>query len=86
MATRRIFESLGGSLECLYWELGTHDGYMIGDLPDSVTAGALYTAMTKTGAFKCMETHELLTQQQLGETLDLAKDAAQVYQAPGQQD
>lgn len=85
-ATRRTFESLGGSLECLYWELGTNDGYAIGDLPDSVTAEALATAMTKTGAFKSMETHELLTQQQLGETLDLARDTAQVYHAPGQPD
>jgi hypothetical protein len=54
------------------------------DLPDSVAAGALTTAITKTGAFKCVEAYELLTQDQLVETLDLARDAAQVYEAPGQ--
>jgi uncharacterized protein with GYD domain len=81
---QRTLESLGGSLECLYWQLGSHDGYAIGDVPDSVTAEALEEAMTKTGAFKSLDTHELLTQQQLIDTLHLARDAAQVYEAPGQ--
>jgi uncharacterized protein with GYD domain len=84
-AVRHTMESLGGSLECVYWERGTRDGYAIADLPDSVTAGALKAMLTKTGAFKSVETHELLTQQQLRETLDLAKDAAQVYEVPGEQ-
>jgi uncharacterized protein with GYD domain len=84
-AVQHMLESLGGALECIYWELGTHDGYFIVDLPDSVSAEALIAAMTKTGAFKCVEGHELLTQQQLIATLALARDAAQVYEVPGQQ-
>jgi len=84
-AAQQTLESIGGSLECLYWELGTHDGYSIVNLPDTVSAEALIAAMTKTGAFKTMEAHELLTQQQLFATLDLARDAAQVFEAPGQQ-
>jgi uncharacterized protein with GYD domain len=83
-AARRIFEALGGSLESLYWDLGTHDGFAVGDLADAVTAGALAAAITKTGAFTSVETHELLTQDQLSAVLDLARDAAQVYEAPGQ--
>ena len=55
------------------------------NLPDTVRAEALITAMTKTGAFKSVEAHELLTQQQLITTLDLARDAGQVFEAPGQQ-
>jgi uncharacterized protein with GYD domain len=81
---QETLEALGGSLECLYWQLGTHDGYAIGDVPDSVTAEALGAALIKTGAFKSMEGHELLTQQQLMQTLDLARDAGQVYEVPGQ--
>lgn len=84
-AVQQLLESLGGSLECMYWELGNHDGYSIVDLPDSVSAEALMVAMTKTGAFKSVEAHELLTQQQLTASLDLARDVAQVFQAPGQQ-
>jgi uncharacterized protein with GYD domain len=83
-AVRRTLESLGGSLECIYWQLGTQDGYTIGEVPDAVTAEAVEKAMTKTGAFKSVEAHELLTQQQLIETLDLARDAAQVFEVPGQ--
>ncbi len=84
-AAQQMMEALGGSLECIYWELGTHDGYSIVNLPDTVSAEALIAATTKTGAFKTMEAHELLTQQQLIATLDLARDVAQVFEAPGQQ-
>lgn len=76
--------SLGGSLESMYWELGTNDGIMIAEFPDSVTAGALQTALMGTGAFKTLATRELLTQQQLIKTLYLARDAAEVYEVPGQ--
>ena len=60
---QRTLESLGGSLECMYWQVGSHDGYAIFEVPDSVTAEAVEQAMTKTGAFKSMETHELLNRE-----------------------
>jgi uncharacterized protein with GYD domain len=85
-SVQHTLESLGGSLECMYWQVGSHDGYAIFDVPDSVTAEAVEQAMTKTGAFKSMETHELLTEKQLVETLLLAREAAQVYEVPGQPD
>ena len=85
-SVQRTLESLGGSLECMYWQVGSHDGYAIFDVPDSVTAEAVEQAMTKTGAFKSMETHELLTEKQLIDALHLARDAAQVYEVPGQPD
>jgi uncharacterized protein with GYD domain len=81
---QRTLESVGGSLECLYWQVGSHDGYAIFEVPDSVTAEAVESAMTKTGAFKSIDTHELLSQQQLFETLRLARDAAEVYEVPGE--
>ena len=82
----RTLESVGGSLECLYWQVACHDGCTIFEAPDSVTAEAVEQAMTKTGAYKCMEVHELLTQKQLIDSLHLARDAAQVYEVPGQSD
>jgi hypothetical protein len=39
-----------------------------------------------TGAFKNLQTHELLTQEQLGQALSRSKAAAQAYQPPGQQE
>jgi uncharacterized protein with GYD domain len=67
-AVHRVIESLNGSLECLYWMLGTHDGIGIAQLPDSAHAAALSTMITSTGAFKTVQTQELLTHEQLGRT------------------
>ncbi len=37
-----------------------------------------------TGAFRAVQTHELLTQDQLSQTLQLAGRAGQAFQPPGQ--
>lgn len=79
VAVRRVVESLDASLECLYWMLGTHDGIGIAQLPDSVHAAALSAMITSTGAFKTVQTHELLTHEQLGRTLQLASTAGQAF-------
>jgi uncharacterized protein with GYD domain len=78
-----MMEALGGSLDCVYWQSGTEDALVIADLPDLISANALTAAATKTGAFKSVETHELLTQEQLLAILDLAGDAAKVFEVPG---
>jgi uncharacterized protein with GYD domain len=85
-AAQNVVEALGGTLECIYWQMESHDGVAIADFPDSVAASAVQTAIIKTGAFKSVETHELLTQQQLRERLVLAREATQVYEVPGQSD
>jgi uncharacterized protein with GYD domain len=82
-AVRRLADSVGSSLESAYWMLGAHDGIVIVDAPDSLHIAAVSVAVGSTGAFKHLETHELFTQDQLGQMLGLAKDAGQAYQAPG---
>jgi uncharacterized protein with GYD domain len=84
-AIRQLAESLGGSLECVYWMSGAHDGMVIADLPDSVTAAALSAIVGSTSTFKNLESHELLTQEQLGQALSRSRDTMQAYQPPGQQ-
>ena len=84
-AVRQLADSVGGSVESVYWMLGTHDGILIADVPGSVSTAALSIAVTSTGAVKNVQAHELLTQEQLSQTLQLARDAAQVYRPPGQQ-
>jgi uncharacterized protein with GYD domain len=84
-ATRRLADSVGGSVDSLYWMFGAHDGILIADVPDAVSAAALSVAVGSTGAFKQLETHELFTQDQLGQMLARAGQAAQAYQPPGQQ-
>jgi uncharacterized protein with GYD domain len=82
---RRLADSVGGSIESLYWMFGAHDGILIADAPDAVSAAALSVAVGSTGAFKQLETHELFTQDQLGQMLARAGEAVQAYQAPGEQ-
>ena len=82
VAVRQLAGSAGGSVESAYWMLGTPYGILIADVPDSVSAAALSIAVTSTGAFKNVQTHELL--KQVSQTLQLAKDA-QIYRPPGQQ-
>ena len=80
---RELAESLGGSLESLYWEIGTRSVYAIFNEPDSVSVAAAAATMTQSGAFKCVDVHELLTQEQLNDALVIAKDVSQVYKVPG---
>ena len=68
----QVVQSLGGSLECLYWMLGDHDGIGIVRLPDSAHAAVLSAVISSTGAFIVVQAHELLTQEQLTRTLQLA--------------
>lgn len=85
LATARKFtESLGGSLECIYWEIGTRSVYAIVDMPDSAAMAAATAAITQTGAFKSVDTHELLNQEQLGDVLAVAGDVSQLYRVPGE--
>jgi uncharacterized protein with GYD domain len=81
-AVREAVESLGGSLESMYWMLGAHDGFVIVDLPDSIRAAALSVTVNATGAFKHLETHELFTQDQLVDILARSREATQVYKPP----
>jgi uncharacterized protein with GYD domain len=82
---RQVADSLGGSVECVYWMFGTHDGMVITDFPDSISAAGMSVTAGSSGAFKTLETHELLTQEQLGQVLSRSKGATQAYQPPGQQ-
>jgi len=85
-AVRQLLDSMGGTLESAYWMFGAYDGIVVVDIPDSIRAAALSVAVGSTGSFKHLETHELFTQDQLGQMLAHANDAAAAYQPPGQQE
>jgi uncharacterized protein with GYD domain len=84
-ALRQVLDSVGGSLDAMYWMFGDYDGMVIFDAPDPASGAAVSIAAGSSGAFKHLETHELFTQEQLGETLARAKSTTQAYQPPGQQ-
>jgi uncharacterized protein with GYD domain len=84
-AVRTLTDAVGGSVECVYWMFGPHDGIVIFNTPDSISAAALSVAVGSSGSFKNLETHELFDQEQLSQMLVRAKDAAGAYQPPGRQ-
>jgi uncharacterized protein with GYD domain len=79
----KLGELAGGKLDSYYWMFGQYDGLAIYDLPDSAAAGALSLAAASTGAFKQVETHELLAADDLVGVLQQAKTLRPGYRPPG---
>ena len=81
-AVRNLAEAVGGTLEAYYVMMGQHDGCVILDSPDSISASAAAVAAAGSGAFSQFETHELFTASQFMEILEKAKSITS-FQAPG---
>jgi uncharacterized protein with GYD domain len=79
----QLAEAAGSHLESYYWMFGQYDGLVILDCPDSATAAAFALAATSSGAFKEVETHELIAADDLVGILQKAKTLRPVYQPPG---
>lgn len=58
---RQAVEAFGGRLIGYYFILGTRDGMLIADFPDTASAAACSLRVTSTGAFTAFETTPLLT-------------------------
>jgi uncharacterized protein with GYD domain len=69
----KAVESAGGTLEAYYLMFGQYDGFVIVDLPDSRAAAATSLAVSSTGAFEHLETHELIEAEDLNPILEQAK-------------
>jgi uncharacterized protein with GYD domain len=78
-----LLEHLGGKLESMHWEVEDAAAYVIAYLPDSLCAAAAVVAATRTGGFKDVQIYQLLTQDQLGEVVTLARSSEGMYHAPG---
>lgn len=79
----RLAEGAGGKLESYYWMFGQYDGIVTVEVPDSRTAAAIALAVTSTGAFKHVETHELIPASDLQGVLQRAKTLRGSYTPPG---
>ncbi len=77
----KAVESAGGRLEAYYLMFGQYDGFVIVDLPDSRAAAASSLAVSSTGAFEHLETHELIEAEDLTPILEQAKSITS--QLPG---
>ena len=81
-AVRELATSLGGSVESVYWMQGNHDGFVIGEFPDSVSVAAISAAIAATGAVSSVESHEIFDQDQQEEIVKAAKTALQALTPP----
>lgn len=82
-AVRRAVEQVGGTLESYYWMFGPHDGFVIVEVPDALSAAGVSLAVGSTDAFSHLETHELIPADQVDAVLAKAKSVRAAYQPPG---
>jgi uncharacterized protein with GYD domain len=78
---QKLAESAGGRLESYYWMFGQYDGVGVLELPDSHTMAAFSLAVTGSGAFTHLETHELIEASDLAAIAERARGIT--YQPPG---
>lgn len=78
-AVVELTESLGGSLESMYYAFGKTDVYLIVDMPDHAAVTALSLAASGTGLVT-VETTVLMNP----EDIDKASSLSPNYRAPGQ--
>jgi uncharacterized protein with GYD domain len=81
-AARKITEAVGGTLESMYWMLGDYDGFAIADVDDSLSAAAISVAISSSGAFTKVSTHELLDADARDKLIDKARTALGAYTSP----
>ena len=77
-AIRQIVESVGGTLESLYWGFGADDAYIVADLPSHAAAAAASLRVSSSGSAG-MRTVPLIT----AEDMDAASKLSPTYRAPG---
>jgi uncharacterized protein with GYD domain len=77
----KMCESAGGRMESYYFMFGAWDGFVIAEIPDSKSAAAMSLAVSSSGAFAQIETHELV---EAGDIQDiLGRSASLAYTPPG---
>jgi uncharacterized protein with GYD domain len=77
-AARAAVQSVGGSLESMYFAFGEHDAIVIADIPDVASAVATSLTLNASGAITSRTT-VLLTP----EDLDAAAKKTPTYTPPG---
>ena len=77
-AARAAVQSVGGTLEAIYWAFGDHDAIVIVDAPDAASMAAASLSLSASGAVTS-KTTVLLT----AEDLDAAAKKSPTYTPPG---
>ena len=78
-AVRQLVESVGGTVESLYFAFGGTDVYITLDAPDNAAVAAVAMTVGASGALSAIETIVLLTPQEVDEAARRSVN----YRAPG---
>ena len=78
---RAVIEKLGGKLHGFWYGFGAHDGYVLIEAPDNISAAALSVGIASRGALRSAETTVLLTVEETIEMLKKTQDLP--YRVPG---
>ena len=82
-AVRALIEPVGGKLISYDFMFGEDDGMVIIEVADSQSAAAISLAVSSTGAFSRLRTHELIPADQINPVLERARAARASYRPPG---
>lgn len=77
-AVETLFKSMDGTVEAFYYAFGDTDVFIIGELPDNISASGLVLRVNASGAAAC-KTTVLLT----AEEIDAAVKKTASYRPPG---
>jgi uncharacterized protein with GYD domain len=80
---RELIERFGGKLLHNYFMLGEYDGLAIVEFPDNASAAACSMRASASGAFARFETRALVSAQEAQRAMQMVKDRAVAYRAPG---
>lgn len=80
-AARRELEAVGGTLHGLWYAFGTHDLFVLREVPDDVAMAAIAIKVAASGAVRALDTIPLLTVEDTLAALERARDVA--YRPPG---
>jgi uncharacterized protein with GYD domain len=78
---RELVESLGGTLQGLWYAFGKADGYWLGELPDNASAAAVAIKVAGSGIMRLNETNVLIPVEEMLTALAKAKEAG--FRPPG---
>ncbi len=78
-AIQAMAESLGGSVDALYFAFGDSDIFVVIDMPDNVSTAAVMMTVSASGALSNAKTTVLLTP----EDVDAAAQKSVDYSPPG---
>jgi len=78
---RAVVEKLGGTLQGFWYGFGEHDGYVLIEAPDNVSAAAFSVGIAARGSIPSADTTVLLTVEETIEMLKKTQDLP--YRPPG---